>query len=56
MNTYKITLSDGNTMTTSMNATLDEAKKYYIGVYFNFGDNDFGEPDRMVKAVKVEEI
>jgi hypothetical protein len=31
MQAYKITWDDGNTTTTDMNATLDEAKRYYIG-------------------------
>ena len=53
MNAFKITYSDGNTTTTSMNATLDEATEYYVGKTFNVGA---GEHDKMVKAVSVEQV
>jgi len=56
MNTYKITFADGNTITTGMNATLDEAKAYYIGKKFQFGDTEEKPFDYMVEAVRVEEV
>lgn len=56
MNTFKITFEDGNTITTGMNATLEQAEKYYIGQYFNFGDTEAIPYDKMVKAVKVEQL
>jgi len=53
---YRIKYSDGSDMITSMAAgvTLDDAKSYFIGSWFNQGDID--GPDRMVKAVSVEAI
>ena len=56
MNTYKITFADGNSLVTSMNATLDEAKAYYIGTKFQLGDTDERPYDYLVKAIKVEEL
>jgi len=37
---YKITYSDGSTSSTNMAAgvTLEDAEKYFIGQWFNFGD------------------
>lgn len=49
---FKITFEDGNTLTTKMNASLKQAKDYYLGNEFNFGTTD----DKMVKATKVEQI
>lgn len=51
----KVTYEDGNVTRTGFNGTLEEARAYFVGKAFNFGDTDFGVPDRMVKAVKVEE-
>jgi hypothetical protein len=48
----KVTFANGDTISTSINATLQEAQKYYIGQYFNLGIKD----DLMTKAVKVEQI
>ena len=56
MNSFKITFADGNTITTSMNATLEEATIYYVGMCFNFGDTAACPQDKMVKAVSVEQI
>lgn len=52
MITIKVTMEDGNTFTTPINCTFEEAKSYYVGNYFNMGTVD----DYMVKAVKVELI
>jgi hypothetical protein len=49
MKAYKVTFEDGNTLATSMNATLDEARAYYVGQSF---EHDELKP--MVKAVAVE--
>lgn len=54
MNAYKVTFADGNTLTTSMNATLAEARAYYVGQSFLFGDPDGA--DKMVQAVAVEQL
>ncbi len=56
MNAYKVTFEDGNSFVTGMNATLEEAVRYYVGNAFQFGDTEECPYDRMVKAVKVEEI
>lgn len=47
----KVTFSDGNFLTTTINTTLDGAKEYYLGKPFNLGT---GGDDKIVKAVKVE--
>lgn len=52
MITMLITFTDGNTVTTTINATIEEAKKYYVGQWFNFGI----ENDHMVKVVSCEEL
>lgn len=50
----EVTFEDGNSLRTEMNGTLEEAREYYVGKAFNFGDRTFGEGDRMVRATKVE--
>ena len=50
MITVKVTFTDGNIITTGINATIEEAKKYYVGKWFNFGIDG----NRMVKAVSCE--
>jgi hypothetical protein len=52
MRAYKIYLEDGTDYVTSMNATLEEAKTYFVGKYLNMGVVD----DKMVKVIKVEEV
>jgi hypothetical protein len=52
----KVTYEDGNVTYTGFNGTLEQARAYFVGKSFNFGDTDFGVPDRMVKAVEVEEV
>jgi hypothetical protein len=52
----KCTYEDGNEIITGFNGTLEEAKKYFLGQYFNFGDTDEHPKDKMVKCVKVEEV
>lgn len=49
----KVTFSDGDTLTTSINGTLESAGAYYIGNWFNLGPRGDQE-DYMVKAVAVE--
>ena len=50
MNSYKITFSDGDSLTTSMNAMSEEARAYYLGKTFNLG----AERDRLLRCVSVE--
>ncbi len=56
MKAYKVTFEDGNNFISEMNATLKEARAYYVGKYFQFGDTEEHPKDKMVKAVSVEEI
>jgi hypothetical protein len=51
----KVTFADGNHLNTRFNGTMDEAKAYYVGQSFNFGDTEAHPTDRMVNGVKVEE-
>lgn len=53
---FRITWEDGNTTVTEMNATLEEARAYYIAEPFQFGDTDEHPGDKMVRAVTVEEL
>lgn len=52
MITVKVTFKNGDHLTTGINATLDDAKRYYIGNTFNLGVDD----DLLTKAVSVEEV
>ena len=53
MNAYKVIFEDGNSLVTSMNATLKEAKAYYIGKPFQLAHTDEKPADKMVKVVEV---
>ena len=52
MLTVKCTFSDGNTITTDINGTIEEVKKYYLNNWFNLGVVD----DDMQKCINVEQI
>lgn len=54
--TFRITWENGNVTTTGMNATIDEARAYYIGKPFQFGDTEEIPGDLMVKATAVDEL
>ena len=56
MNTYRLDYEDGNHTVTEFNGTLPEAREYYVGRAFNFGDTDWGVPDKMVRAVRVSPV
>lgn len=47
----KVTFANGDHLTTSINGTEEEIRKYYLGKEFNIGD---GEEDDVQKAVAVE--
>lgn len=47
----KVTFNNGDSLTTEINGSEDEIKKYYIGKDFNLG---IGGKDKMVKATNVE--
>ena len=51
MISIKITYDNSDTTNTQINASLEQAKAYYIGNTFNLGN---GENDLLVKAIKVE--
>ena len=53
MNEFKVTFSDGDFLYTKLNATLEEAERYYIGNVFN---NGTVLKDNIVKAVKIEKL
>jgi len=53
MNTYKITFSGGDYLYTRLNASIEEAKAYYLGNIFNLGSS---EADNLQKCVDVEEV
>lgn len=48
--TVKVTFEDGNCLTTGINGTVEEIRKYYVGNIFNLGTVE----DRMVKATGIE--
>ena len=54
MISVEVTFEDGNKITTSINGTLEDARKYYIGQSFNFGDTESHPKDKMVKAIEVK--
>ena len=56
MNAFKVTFENGDTLVTSMNATLAEARSYYIGKVFQFGDTEAIPHDYMVTAIDVKPI
>lgn len=50
MITVKCTYSDGNTVTTSINGTLEDAQSYFLGSFVNIGH----VVDNLQQCVKVE--
>jgi len=56
MHYFCVTFADGNTLTTGMNATLEEAKAYYVGTKFQFGDTQEHPKDKLVEAIAVTQI
>lgn len=54
MRTIKVTFSNGDTITTSINGTDEQIRRYYIGQPFNFGDRFEGDPDNVQTAIAVE--
>lgn len=56
MITVKCFYSNGDTITTDINGTLESAKNYFLGQWFNFGDTDIKPYDDMQQCVKVEQV
>lgn len=57
MNAFEVTFQDSTsiiTIVTSMNATLEEARAYYLGHKFQFGDSEAYPHDKLMEAVHVE--
>lgn len=52
MKTFKVIFSDGDSLVTGFNGTLDDAKTYYVGNWFNLGSVE----DRMAKGISVQEV
>jgi hypothetical protein len=52
MITVKCTYTNGDTITTSINANMEEARTYFLGKWFNIGSVN----DNMQQCVKVEEV
>lgn len=50
--TVEVTFEDGNSLVSTINLSFEEAKAYYMNNTFNLGR----EEDKMVKAVKVEQV
>jgi hypothetical protein len=56
MNSFKLTYSDGSSQVSSFNGDIRDAKDYWLGRWFNVGDNDWGESDIMIQVVTVEQL
>jgi hypothetical protein len=52
----RVTFQDGNALVSSINATLEEARAYYLGSAFQSGDTDGHPGDNMQRAVRVQEV
>jgi hypothetical protein len=52
----QVTFADGYSLITNMNGTIEEARAYYIGQAFNFGDTEEHPADHLIKAIAVEEV
>lgn len=51
---YRITWENGTTTVTEMSATLPQARAYFIGQKFQFGDTDEHPSDLMLAATDVK--
>ena len=49
----EVFFENGNSFVTGFNGTIQDAEKYYVGVYFNLGNAD---RDIMTKGVKVVKV
>lgn len=49
----KVTFEDGNSLVTRINATLEEARTYYLGKFWRI---EMDETKPMVMAISVEEV
>ena len=56
MISIKVVFENGDFLITDINATFEEAAKYYVGQSFNFGDTDEYPQDRILKCVAIQEM
>lgn len=56
MRSFKVFFVNGDSFVTGFNGTLQDARSYYVGKSFQFGDSDECPGDLMVKCYKVEEL
>jgi len=56
MKTYKCTYGTGDIIVTGMNATPEEARDYFVGQAFDFGDSEEHPKSLMIKCVSVSEV
>ena len=56
MKAIRVTFSDGHTIETNLNGEMEENRAYYLGQSFQFGDTEEHPGDKLVEAVKVEEV
>ena len=56
MKAVKVTFSDGDSLVTSINGTIEDIRTYYIGQEFNLGQPYDPTLDRVVTGVGVEEL
>lgn len=52
MITVKCTYSNGDTITASINGTIESAKQYFLNNWFNIGSVE----DNMQQCINVEEV
>ncbi len=47
---------NGNRIITDINCTFEQASTYYVGNYFQFGDNEQHPEDLLVKCIAIKEL
>ncbi len=56
MISVEVIFENGDVIVTDINSTFEEACKYYVGKFFQFGDTDQHPEDYLVKCVAVREM
>lgn len=54
MRSIRVKFENGDELTTSINGTDEEIRRYYIGQKFQFGDTEQCPQDNLQRAVNVE--
>jgi hypothetical protein len=52
----KVIFEDSNSLVTGINATIEEARRYYVGRQFQFGDTEECPNDKLIRAISCELI